>query len=152
MKIRNARTSDAEAIHLLISYYAELDRMLFCSVADVYERLQIFKVAEDGGRVVGCCALQVIWSDLAEIKSLAVDEDCSGKGAGRALVGAGIEDARALGVKKVFTLTLEAGFFEKIGFVRVEKDSLPMKVWSDCARCSKQDHCDEIALVYAMTA
>jgi amino-acid N-acetyltransferase len=152
MKIRNAKTSDAEAIHSLINYYAELDRMLFCSVADVYERLQIFKVAEDGGRVVGCCALQVIWSDLAEIKSLAVDQDCAGRGAGRGLVEAGIADARGLGVKKVFTLTLEAGFFEKIGFVRVDKDSLPMKVWSDCARCSKQDHCDEIAMVCEVTA
>ncbi|MBE0534247.1 MAG: N-acetyltransferase [Phycisphaerae bacterium] len=147
MNIRNAKTSDAEAISTLISYYAELDRMLFCSVADVYERLQIFKVAEEAGTVVGCCALQVVWSDLAEIKSLAVVKDRVGTGVGKALVEAAVAKAHELGVRRVFTLTLEPAFFEKVGFARVDVDSLPMKVWSDCAKCSKQDHCDEKALI-----
>jgi len=147
MNVRNARTSDAEAISSLVSYYAGLDRMLFCSVSDVYERLQTFDVAEDGGAVIGCCALQVIWSDLAEIKSLAVTKDRIGTGVGRALVEAAVEKAGRLGVRRVFTLTLEPVFFEKAGFQRVEKGSLPMKVWSDCAKCSKQDNCDEKALV-----
>lgn len=148
MNIRPAKTSDAEAIHSLITYYAELDRMLFCSVSDVYEKLQIFEIAEQDGDIAGCCALQVIWKDLAEVKSLAVSKDFAGRGVGRALVQAVIDEADRLGVNKVFTLTLEPEFFEKVGFVRVEKDSLPMKVWSDCAKCSKQDHCDEIAMVY----
>ena len=148
MNIRPAKTSDAEAIHSLITYYAELDRMLFCSVSDVYEKLQIFEIAEQDGEIAGCCALQVIWKDLAEVKSLAVSKDFAGRGVGRALVQAVIDEADRLGVNKVFTLTLEPEFFEKVGFARVEKDSLPMKVWSDCARCSKQDHCDEIAMVY----
>jgi amino-acid N-acetyltransferase len=147
MNIRNAKTSDAEAISRLISYYAELDRMLFCPVSDVYEKLQVFHVAEDAGVIVGCCALQVVWSDLAEIKSLAVVKDRVGTGVGRALVEAAVAKARELGVRRVFTLTLEPAFFEKVGFGRVDVDSLPMKVWSDCAKCSKQDHCDEKALV-----
>ncbi len=147
MNVRNAKTSDAGAIHSLISYYAELDRMLFCSVADIYEKLQSFKVAQEEGRIVGCCALQVTWRDLAEIKSLAVDNGSASRGIGRALVAAALADAGDLGMAKVFTLTLEPGFFEKMGFTRVDKAALPMKVWSDCARCSKQDNCDEIAMV-----
>lgn len=149
MKVRNAKISDVDAIHSLISCYAEQDRMLFRSHAEIYENLQIFKVAEaQTGQIVGCCALGVVWSDLAEVKSLAVDEGHSGRGAGKALVDVCIDHARDLGVEKVFTLTLEPQFFEKLGFVVVSKETFPMKVWSDCARCSKQDHCDETAMIY----
>ena len=147
MKTRNAQVQDVPFIHALISSYAELDRMLFRSMADIYENLQVFQVAEEGGQVVGCCALKVIWQDLAEIQSLAVERASFGKGYGRALVEACAQQARDLGITRVFTLTLEPVFFEKAGFRQVDKKSLPMKVWSDCAHCPKQDHCDEIALV-----
>lgn len=146
MNIRDAKISDVKAIHALISSYAELDRMLFCSMADIYEKLQTFSVVEEDGSVVGCCALEVIWSNLAEIKSLAVDQTKKEKGIGRMLVTTALEKAVRLGVPKVFALTLEPNFFEKFGFEIVEKDSLPMKVWSDCAKCSKQQNCDEIAV------
>jgi len=147
MQIRNARVEDVGSIHTLISYYAEVDKMLFRSMADIYENLQIFKVAQDNDRVVGCCALKVIWADLAEIKSLAIEQTYFGKGVGKALVSACLEEARNLGLKKIFTLTLVPEFFEKIGFTRADKKTFPMKVWSDCAQCPKQDHCDETALV-----
>lgn len=146
MIIRDATIKDVKRIHELINSYAEVDRMLFASVSDIYERLLTFMVAEDQGRVVGCCSIQVLWENLAEIKSLAVDQDCFGKGVGKALVQGCLEKARKLGLKKVFTLTLEDKFFEKLGFVRVNRDALPMKVWSDCAACPKQDHCDEVAM------
>ena len=149
MKVRRAKISDAENIQGLISRYAELDRMLPRSLADIYENLQTFFVAEDDqGIVSGCCALQVIWSSLAEIKSLAVQGDNTGKGVGRTMVEAAIKTARDLGLDEVFTLTLEPGFFEKLQFEKVSKEQLPMKVWSDCAKCSKQDNCDEVALIY----
>jgi amino-acid N-acetyltransferase len=137
---------DVKAIHQLISCYAEVDRMLFASMTYIYENLQIFQVAELDGRVVGCCAMKVLWEDLAEVKSLAVEEACFGKGIGKKLVLACMDRARHLGLKKVFTLTLEPAFFEKIGFSRADRQTMPMKVWSDCTQCSKQDHCDEIAL------
>ena len=130
MEIRNAKISDAVGIHELVNYYAELDRMLFRSMADIYEKLQTFIVAELDGKVAGCCAMEIIWSDLAEIKSLAVREDLRGKGTGRKIVEAAIKKASDLGVLRVFALTLEPDFFVKLGFERVEKDSLPMKVWS----------------------
>jgi len=146
MIIRDATIGDVKRIHKLINGYAETDRMLFASMSSIYENLQIFKVAELGGEVVGCCAMKVLWEDLAEIKSLAVEQAQFGKGIGRALVLGCMEKAKELGLKKVFTLTLEPDFFTKLGFVNVQKESLPMKVWSDCAECPKQDHCDEIAL------
>jgi len=152
MKIRSARILDAKAICSLINYYAEHDKMLFRSLADVYEMLQTFLVAEEEGRVVGCCALEVIWSDLAEVKSLAVGADERGKGVGTSLVAAALDQARQLGVPRVFALTLEPKFFERAGFSIVRKEELPMKVWSDCARCPKQDECDEIAVIRDLPA
>ena len=147
MKIRNAKSSDAVAISELVASYAELDRMLFKPVSDVYEYLQMFKVAQVDSVIAGCCALQVVWAELGEIKSLAVKEEYSSQGIGRRLVEACLGQARELGIQKVFILTLEPVFFEKMGFIHVEMESLPMKVWSDCASCSKQDHCDEVAMV-----
>jgi len=146
MTVRNAAIKDVKRIHELINSYAEVERMLFASLTNIYENLQIFKVAELDDEVVGCCAMKVLWEDLAEIKSLAVEETQFGKGIGRGLVAGCMEKAKKLGLEKVFTLTLEPDFFAKLGFVNVQKESLPMKVWSDCAECPKQDHCDEIAL------
>jgi amino-acid N-acetyltransferase len=150
MDIRSAKISDAKEIHALIGSYAERDRMLFRSLADIYENLQSFIVAVLDGNVVGCCALEIIWSDLAEIKSLAVNVANKQMGIGKALVAAAIEQAKELGVPKVFALTLEPEFFVRSGFNIVEKDALPMKVWSDCARCPKQQNCDETAVIKSL--
>jgi amino-acid N-acetyltransferase len=147
MNVRGAKIQDAKAINGLINEYAEQDKMLFRSLADIYENLRSFHVAETDGQITGCCALHIIWKDLAEIKSLAVEQSKMGTGIGRALVGACLEQAKKLGLPKVFALTLEPAFFERLGFERVDRDSLPMKVWSDCARCPKQDHCDEVAVI-----
>jgi len=116
MNIRNAKIPDAEAIYSLINSYAERDKMLFRSMADIYENLQAFTVAELDGNVVGCCALQIIWSDLAEIKSLAVDQSHKGAGVGKMLVTDAIEKACQLGLPRVFALTLNKDFFKKLGF------------------------------------
>ena len=147
MTIRPAKVHDAQAIHALISDSAEHDRMLFRSLADIYENLQTFLVAQAGTQIVGCCALEVVWADLAEIKSLAVDNGLRGQGVGRALVERALGQAGELEVPRVFALTLETGFFERLGFKVVAKAELPMKVWRDCARCPKQQECDETAVI-----
>lgn len=149
--IRNASLDDVPAIHQLINSHAEQGRMLFRSLANLYESLRDFKLCELEGQIVGCCALQIIWGDLAEIKSLAVLEGYQNQGIGTALVGAVIEEARRLHLPKIFTLTLKKPFFEKLGFKNVSMDTLPMKVWSDCVRCPKQDKCDEIAMVLELS-
>ena len=147
MNVRSANVNDVKAINGLINSYAERDQMLFRSLADIYTNLQTFLVAELDGRIVGCCALEIIWSDLAEVKSLAVDENHKGSGVGSSLVNAAVEKAKTLKLPKVFGLTLKPQFFEKLGFKVVDKGELPMKVWSDCARCPKQQNCDETAVI-----
>ena len=151
MTVRNAKISDAKAISVLINCYAEHDKMLFRSLADIYENLQTFLVAEKDQAIIGCCALEVVWSDLAEIKSLAVAPAQTGGGIGRLLVTGALEQARRLGVPRVFALTLEPKFFERLGFSAVKRGDLPMKVWSDCARCPKQQDCDEVAVALTLS-
>ena len=153
--IRNATMADVPEIHRLITYHAELNRMLFRSHADLYEHLRDFIVwVEPEGEVEhlrGCTAVELVWRDLAEIKSLAVDEACRGRGIGRHLVLAAIEEGRRLGLKRLFALTREKVFFEKLDFVVVPKETLPHKVWTDCVRCSLQEQCDEIAMVFELS-
>src|SRR5207237_10662381 len=92
-------------------------------------------------------ALAIIWADLAEVRSLAVDDRHRGCGIGSDLVKWCIAEARRLQIRKLMSLTYEQRFFQRLGFAVVEKESLPLKVWSDCVRCPKNENCDEIAMV-----
>src|SRR5437868_3678928 len=146
--IRPATIHDVPRIQEVINSHAELGRMLFKSLAQLFEDLRDFAVYEDeDGRVVGCTAVTIIWADLAEVRSLAVDDACRGRGIGRQLVEWAVDETRRLGIRRLMSLTYEQRFFEKLGFEVVGKDSLPLKVWSDCVRCPKRDGCDEIAMV-----
>jgi amino-acid N-acetyltransferase len=148
--IRPATIHDVPRIQEIINSHAELGKMLFKSLAQLYEDLRDFAVYEEGGRVLGCAALTIIWADLAEVRSLAVDEASLGRGIGRRLVEWTIGEARRLQIRKLMSLTYEQRFFAKLGFEVVEKDTLPLKVWSDCVRCPKRDGCDEIAMVHVL--
>ncbi len=145
--IRPATIHDVPRIGEIINNHAELGRMLFKSYAQLYEDLRDFCVYEAGGNVVGCVAVSIVWADLAEVRSLAVEEANRGQGIGRRLVGWCVEEARRLQIRRLMSLTYEQPFFEKLGFEVVSKESLPLKVWSDCVRCPKRDGCDEIAMV-----
>ena len=146
--IRPATIHDVPRIQAVIASHAELGRMLFKSLADLYEHLRDFAVYEaDDGRVLGCVGLAIIWADLAEVRSLAVDEAARGRGVGTQLVEGCLDEARRLGIRRVMSLTYERRFFDRLGFAVVERESLPLKVWTDCVRCPKHDHCDEIAMV-----
>ena len=148
--IRNATIHDIPVMQAIINSHAELGKMLFKSLAALYEHLRDFAVYEENGEVLGCAALTIIWADLAEVRSLAVDGDHTGRGIGRKLVEWTIEEARRLGIRKIMSLTYEKRFFEKLNFEVVEKEALPLKVWSDCVRCPKRDNCDEIAMVLTL--
>jgi len=150
METRHARVGDAAAICELVNYYAERGRMLHRSLEAVYEMLREFVVAVDDGQVVGCVAVDVFWSDLAEVKSLAVADGRRGRGVGRMLVEAAEDDARKLGVRRLFALTYEKGFFESLGFATIDRDTLPEKVWRECISCPKFDACDEIAMIKSL--
>jgi amino-acid N-acetyltransferase len=150
MGVRKARADDVPAIHALVNHYARKEQMLPLSLSDVYDRLRDFFVHEEDGEILGCCALHVVWEDLAEVRSLAVREDAHGRGIGRALLAAGVRDAPALGVRRVFTLTFVPEFFRKLGMADTPKESLPHKVWADCVRCPHFPNCDEVALIAAV--
>ena len=145
--IRPAKLTDVPAIQGIVNSHAELGKMLFKNFAQLYEALRDFAVWEEGGKVVGCVALTIIWADLAEVRSLAVDKAFIGRGIGRKLVEWCVDDARRIGIRRLMSLTYEETFFAKLGFVTVDKDTLPLKVWTDCVRCPKRDGCDEIAMV-----
>ncbi len=145
--IRNATIHDVPRMQAVINSHAELGKMLFKSYAQLYENLRDFAVFEAEGEIIGCAGLAIIWADLAEVRSLAVDERFRGRGIGTRLVQWCIEEGRRLGIRKIMSLTYEKHFFEKLGFEVVEKETLPLKVWSDCVKCPKNDNCDEIAMV-----
>lgn len=151
MKIRPAQVADADKICSLVNHYAERGKMLHRSLESVYGALREFLVAQDNnGNVIGCVALDIFWSDLAEVKSLAVSPDLVGKGIGGKLVKATIADARRLGIKKIFALTYEKEFFARQGFSETDRRTLPEKVWRECFACPKADACDEIAMLLSL--
>lgn len=145
--IRKATVEDVKDIQKLVNSHAEKGEMLPRSLGDTCDNIRDFFVYEDNGVIVGCCALHVTWVDLAEVKSLAVADEAQGKGMGKKLLNACLEDAQRLAIKKVFALTYKSEFFEKMGFQQIEKGELPHKVWLECVQCVKFPDCDEVAVI-----
>jgi amino-acid N-acetyltransferase len=145
--VRRARIDDVDQIAALINGYAKQGLMLPKTHAQLYNNLRDFIVADAEGKVVACAGLKIMWRDLAEIVSLAVAPEWQGLGLGRRLCEPLIEDARALGIPSIIALTYQVPFFAKLGFQVVPKTTLSQKVWQDCQFCSKQDCCDEIAMI-----
>ncbi len=144
--IRKARIKDARAIQQLLLKYAADGLMLSRSLHDIFESIRDIYVYEENGEVVGTVWLHICWEDLAEVRSLAVAAAAGRKGVGRRLVEACLDEAREIGMSKVFCLTYQPEFFGKLGFVEIEKSDLPQKIWSDCIKCAKFPECDEIAM------
>jgi amino-acid N-acetyltransferase len=141
LSVEKATISDAEEMHQLINYFADRDEMLPRALSDIYENIRDYFVVREGGRVTGCAALHVMWSDLAEVKSVAVAEDSQRRGIGSGLVEACLKEARTLGLPTVFCLTYKPAFFQKFGFAEIDKMQLPRKVWTECYHCSKFPDC-----------
>ena len=149
VQIRPARVTDARAIKRLMDPFVEKEDLLPRSLAEIYTRVRDFRVADAGENgIVGCVALQVVWEDLAEVRSLAVHPDHQSGGTGRRLVVAALQEARRLGLPRIFALSSVPAFFKKLGFVEVPMDSLPQKVFFDCVDCPKVNDCDEVALIF----
>lgn len=147
--IRKAKINDVKAIHKLLEG-CKKGVVIPRSLSEIYERLREFFVYVVDDVVVGACALHITWENLSEIRSLAVEEEHKGKGGGKALVRACFDEARTLGIDKMFVLTYIPDFFEAFGFVTVDKSELPHKVWSDCVKCVKFPDCDEVAMIVHM--
>ncbi|MGA3327156.1 MAG: N-acetyltransferase [Terriglobia bacterium] len=146
MTIRKAKLNDVPEIHRLISHYAGERIMLPRTLTDIYENVGEFTVAEDEGKLVGCGALKLYSQELAEIRSLCIDETLKSQGIGREVTEELVNEAEAIGLKTVFALTVAPTFFEKVGFHPSPRERFPAKVWHDCLRCERYTCCDEKAV------
>lgn len=148
--LRKARIGDVKIIHRMINVSAGREEMLPRSLMDIYGSLRDFFVYYDEERqeIQGICAMNIIWENLAEVRSLYVEEGHREKGIGKNLVEACISEAITLDLYRIFTLTYKREFFGHLGFKVVNRSLLSEKIWSDCFRCSKYpDYCDEVAML-----
>lgn len=145
--LRQAVIADVPAVQKLVNGFAERRRMLSRSLAEIYENVRDYFVADADGTIVASAALHIFWSDLAEIRALAVAESHQKTGLGSRLVTECCREARRMGVKRVFALTFEPEFFRKMDFEDISKNELPHKIWSDCIRCPMFPDCDEEAVM-----
>ncbi len=152
-RVAKATMGDVTHIFEVVTYFADRDEMLHRPLSEIFETLRDFYVArDDDGEFLGCVALHLLWSDLAEVKSLAVRENRQLKGVGAELVKACLTEARRLELPQVFALTYKPGFFEKLGFHIANVSNFPRKVWNECYRCPKFPSCNEIAVSIDLTA
>jgi len=148
--LRKARIGDVKIIHRMINISAGREEMLPRSLMDIYGSLRDFFVYydEEMQEIQGICAMNIIWENLAEVRSLYVEEGHREKGIGKNLVEACISEAITLDLYRIFTLTYKREFFGHLGFKVVNRSLLSEKIWSDCFRCSKYpDYCDEVAML-----
>ena len=149
MQIRKAKITDVREIQKLIERSAKKGEMLPRSLSELFDNLRDYLVFldENGEKIIGTCAMHICWEDLAEIRSLVVQEEYHRRGIGSKLIEACLSEAISLGIYRIFALTYKPGFFQKHGFKVVDKSALPHKIWADCIRCVKFPECDEVAVL-----
>ena len=147
--IRKATIEDIKSIHALLKFYGDKGELLARPLNNLYDHVRDFMVYMDPETkaIIGCCALQFCWEDLAEIRSLAVRTEFYRQRIGAQLIETIFSEARAFKIKKLFTLTYQPDFFKKFGFIAIDKSELPIKIWSDCINCVKFPDCDETAML-----
>ena len=145
--VEKGKIQDVPQIHRLINNFADKGEMMARPLSEIYENIRDYFVVRQGDQVIACAALHVYWSDLAEVKSVAVAEDSQQQGIGTQLVEACLKEARGLCIPTVFCLTYRPAFFEKLGLSQIDKMELPRKIWTECYRCPKFPDCDEVALI-----
>ena len=145
--LRPATLADVAGMEQLMAPFVATGDLLPRSNYDLCRHIKEYMIAvAPDGAIVGTGSLKVYSTTLAEIAGLAVRDDQQGRGVGKALVEALLADARALGLHEVFGLTRKPLFFMRLGFRVAEKEQFPLKVWADCARCPRQQACDEVAV------
>ena len=146
-KLRKALVKDVPEIATIVNEHAKNGVMLQRPVAHIYDNIRDYILVEVDGSIVGCGALHIMWSDLAEIRAVALKNEYRGKGYGVPLIESLTKEAHELGLKKIFVLTYQENFFRRLGFENVDKAELPHKIWADCINCLHFPNCDEIALI-----
>ena len=132
--VRRARTPDVRAIRSLVEPMTSSRRIVTKEAVAYYEAVHEFRVVEVDREVVGCGALHVMWEDLAEVRTVAVRPDLKGHGLGSAVLAELLQDARDLGVARVFCLTFETSFFGRHGFQRIDGQAVEPDVYAELLR------------------
>ncbi len=146
MHARNATLPDAFVIEQLIQVHVADGTLLPRSLVEICENIRDFIVVEHNGEIVGCGALHLYGMHLAEVRSITVTSGSKGKGAGRVLMDALLEEGRRQSVTCVCLFTRIPDFFARMGFRVADKEALPDKLLKDCLKCPRQHACDEIAM------
>ncbi len=159
--IQKARIRDVEEILELVNAFAAMNLMLPRGPQYLYENIRDFVIACDSNvpvysdketrevlkLIVACGSLHVLWEDIAEIRALAIHPDYQHLGLGSKLVEYMKEEAKQLGIRRLYTFTLTEDFFKTVGFIPQDRSELPPKVWGECSRCPKYFNCDEVGMV-----
>jgi len=159
--IQKAQIRDVEEVLELVNAYAAMNLMLPRGPQYLYENIRDFVIACDSNvpvysmtetrevlqLIVACGSLHVLWQDIAEIRALAIHPDYKHLGLGRKLVEYMKEEAKQLGIRRLYTFTVTEDFFKTFGFKPQDRSELPPKVWGECSRCPKYFHCDEVGMV-----
>ncbi len=144
--VRKAVLKDIDKVYELVNQYADEELLLPRTRESLIINIQSIFVAEEKDEVLGVACLAVLGHDMAEIRSLAVDEKAQGRGIGKILVSKIIEETKKIGISKLISLTYQVAFFKKCGFEIIRKEEMPQKVWTDCIHCPKFPACDEVAM------
>lgn len=159
--IQKAQIRDVEEIIALVNGFAASNLMLARGPQYLYENIRDFVIASDSNvpvysltetrevlhLIVSCGSLHVLWEDIAEIRALAIHPDYQHLGLASKLVEYMKEDARQIGIHRLFTFTMTEDFFKTLGFRKINRKDLPPKVWGECSRCPKYFKCDEVGMV-----
>ena len=149
--IRPTGEADIEGILGIVNGYAAQNLMLPRTPEQIRRVLHRFLVAEHDNQVIGCGSNVELTPTLTELRSLAVAPAWRGTGLGQRLVAALVEQARADGYDQICALTLNEGFFNRCGFVTVDRWAISPKIWHECVYCPKFNACDEIAVLMNLT-
>jgi len=147
MHTREALLPDGERIHELIAAYATDGTLLPRTLAEICENVRDFMVLEESGQVIGCGALHLYGTHLAEIRSITVDRNYQKRGSGELLVQSLMSEARKHRVSCICLFTRSPEFFAKLGFEAARREDLPDKINRDCCVCPRYLCCDEVAMV-----
>lgn len=146
-QVRSASADDVPDILRLLQHYSAMGDLLPRSKEDVQKNLHYFRVIEHQDHVIACGSLEHFTPELAEVRSLMVDEKYKGEGLGKLIVEKLIELANDGQTERVMALTYVPQFFHKLGFETVSKEIFPEKIWGICVNCYKFHNCDEIAVL-----
>lgn len=146
--VEKAKLADAEQIQKLINFFAGQGDMLYRPLSEIYEDFRDYFVYRDGeGNIAGCASLHVLWKDMGEIRSVAVDQNHRGRGIGTALVNACLDEAQSFKIPTIFLCTGQPEFFKRFDFEPVDPKTVPKKAWGECPRCTKYPNCGETIMI-----